>query len=527
MYLNSIYLKISHDSQSYELLETGSSSKEPILDGLSYLVLMNAIDSNSSITLTSQVFAITVMTTIGSHIVVRLSPEEDIGFGREFTVQQTLDLLSIANQAFAKCSSIEELCYQAVFLAKRKLCVDRASVLLVAPQENKLQGTWSTNEQGELCDDRDLRLDANDIVWLEAAIAKQSEVLILEDTDLYQRNIPVGKGWKAIVTIWKGDVPAGWFICDNLIKSASLGRNDRILISLFGLVLSQWFVTIETEGQLNQLNETLERQVQAKTIELQNTVDRLARIREDLVSNEKAKALSNFTAGIAHEINNPLGFIRSNLSFIGKVSSQVISAIDNHVAEELSGSREMLEEIDEVIDESVEGLDRVSAIISMLQPLNNLPSEVSQEFDALQSIEFYIMGLEMTQDCIKVIKPEHPVIVNLPLQAFTLALDNVVSNALDAVAEVEQPEISIRLIIDERHFSVQVQDNGYGISASNIGSIFDPFFTTKAVGKGMGLGLSVSDNLLKMVNGKIIAKSVEGKGTTMTIEFQRGVVIND
>jgi len=283
----------------------------------------------------------------------------------------------------------------------------------------------------------------------------------------------------------------------------------------------------KSETDLLQLNETLEHQVEGTAEELQLTIDRLQRTQKDLVNTEKAKSLSHFTAGIAHEINNPIGFIRGNLSFIGKVTSEVLDALSSLSDDRFKKPKLMLSEVDSVIDESVEGLDRVSNIISMLQPLNKLSDESAQEFDVIESIEFFIMGLEEGADIVSLIKPNKKIQVNLPLQVFTLALENVVSNALDAVSDVEDGFVRIEIFINDTDFGVKVTDNGIGIAPDQISIIFNPFYTTKPVGKGVGLGLSLSENLLKMINADIKVESNLGSGTEVYIHFPKGAMCGE
>jgi signal transduction histidine kinase len=188
---------------------------------------------------------------------------------------------------------------------------------------------------------------------------------------------------------------------------------------------------------------------------------------------------------------------------------------------------EMLQEVDSVIDESVEGLNRVSDIVSLLQPLNKLADEESQVFDVKSSIEFYTMSLEEGAECIKLILPASPLSVFLPLQVFTLALDNIVRNAIYAVKDKGDAKINIYFFKDENYFGVSVLDNGIGILEEDLPNIFNPFFTTKPVGEGMGLGLALSENLLKMVKGGISVRSVAGKSCEFSMIFPREVVVEN
>jgi signal transduction histidine kinase len=319
----------------------------------------------------------------------------------------------------------------------------------------------------------------------------------------------------------------GWLCCDNLISGGTLTYSLKSKITHFGTMLGQWLIRSKNERELKRLNQNLEEEVLQKTEDLQNSLDALVQTQSQLIHTERTKALSTFTAGVAHEINNPIGFIRSNLSYIGKVSSKVLDQMNKLDIPVLEKAESMLGDIDQVLDESVEGLDRVKNIISMLQPLNKLADEKPQHFDILQAVEFAVMGLDIPEDTIQV-RSELPDAqqVRLPLQIFTLAIEHILENSRDAIKRVSKPSIDVCLTTSKTHLIISCTDNGYGISSANIGSIFLPFFTTKAPGEGLGLGLSLSQNLIQLANGNITAKSVEGKYTTLTIEFEKGVLDN-
>lgn len=435
-----------------------------------------------------------------------------------------LRVLQKTNQTFESCRNLEDFAYQTVVCARRYLNLDRVSFWLFDPQEQEIRGGWGTDQDGNLREEKDIIFKADQVSWYADAVAEKSGLTVYEDADLFDYFDVVGKGTQVICTIRYSDQLVGWLVCDNLLHGCYYSESDRILISLYGQIIGQWFARFEAENRWKELKETLEHMVEDKTAELKDIIRRLAKMQQNLIDTEKAKTLSNFTAGIAHEINNPIGFIRSNLSFIGKVSSQVLQSLDN--GQSMDKSVELLKEVDEVIDESVQGLDRVSHIISLLQPLNNLSEEEPQVFDIDQSIEFIILSMEQESDCIHVHSSFKPISVELPLQVFTLALENVLTNALESVSERENPSVDVSASVDDEHLVVLVRDNGKGISAANIRSIFDPFFTTKAVGEGVGLGLSLSENLLKMVNGRLEVESQEGKGTSMKIVFPKEVIRN-
>ncbi|TXR54098.1 sensor histidine kinase [Reinekea thalattae] len=443
------------------------------------------------------------------------------------SLSRILKLLNNTNLALERCITLDEIYHETVLCARHYLDLDRVGVLTYDSEQGVVKGCWGTDRHGQVRREYSLVLSSDKTPWFEKSLSLQGEVLVSEEVPLYEDDEIVGRGWNAISTIRYGDEVVGWLVCDNLIHGRGLSQNEQTVMALFSQTVGQRVARYAAEVKLKELNEQLEQKVSDKTAELQKAVQRLEKTQKNLSDTEKARTLASFTAGVAHEINNPIGFIRSNLSFIGKVSSEVLDTIEQLNNDLLAASKFRLQEIDEVIDESVSGLDRVSHIISLLQPLNNLTGEQPQSFDVRESIDFIILSLESNNDCVSVDIPGPPIMASLPMQVFTLALENVLSNAIESVAEVADANIVVKAEVDGNELRVIVIDNGKGISEESLKSIFDPFYTTKAVGEGVGLGLSLSENLLKMVSGHIEVSSKEGLGTRMTLIFPQGVITDE
>jgi signal transduction histidine kinase len=449
--------------------------------------------------------------------------ESDSEHKKTQTLTHALEVLRSISLDLEKCQSLDEIFIHSVQGALDYIGLDRARILLFNDVQNRICGTWGTDSHGAIQDEHSVCMGTEDVPWYAESLTAVGNVVLQDNMRLDKEEGEAIVGWTIVATIRYGDEIVGWLVCDNLIHGRQITPNERTLILLYSQTIGQWIARFKAEQKLKELNESLEHKVEQKTAELQDIIHRLATTREDLVNTEKARTLANFTAGIAHEINNPIGFIRSNLSFIGKVSSQILESVSQSDQNGIGDAIEHLKEVDEVIDESVQGLDRVTHIISLLQPLNNLSGEEYQAFDLMQAIDFIILSLEKNADCIAVIQPEQPIMAELPMQVFTLALENILNNALEAVVGEDRPEIFVQASENIAQILVEVIDNGSGISASDLNSIFDPFFTTKAVGDGVGLGLSLSENLVKMVNGSIKVKSTEGKGTHMVLIFPKGI----
>ena len=523
--MKNLYLKVDHHNRQVTQLLNADSDPEEVICMTDYnhiLEKKRIWDDQRNFQIENQNFTLELLPIDKQADLYVLSLAESALSDEA----KTLEAFTLAGKVFDHCESENELCFHTVKFAKDILSIDRAGLLLYSPDQERIVGTWGTDVDGNIVNESDLSLPLNDNPWMKEALLKKGVLIIKENVDLLDYGKSVGKGWNAIVSIYYGNEPLGWFCCDNLVHHRPIDPWLRLQIGHFATLVGQWLIRRKNEDKLRLLNQSLERQIKEKTAELQNTIQALTHTQADLINTERSKALASFTAGIAHEINNPIGFIRSNLSFIGKVSSRILAALSQEDSVQKRQSLDMLNEIDAVIDESVEGLDRVSNIISMLQPLNKLADEVPQAFNLQNAIEFAVMGIDNEHVQIRFNNPMKDLEVMLPLQIFTLAIENVLENSLSAVKSTESAAIEVNIECTDTALIVSVQDNGHGIKPEDIDQIFTPFFTTKAPGDGLGLGLSLSNNLIQLAGGRMKATSVFGQGTLMTISFDNGVIVH-
>jgi signal transduction histidine kinase len=436
--------------------------------------------------------------------------------------KKDLTIMHKANVVFGQCNTLHELAKQAILLALNDLKIDRAGLLLLCDNGQKICGSWGTDQEGKLTDESDFISDLPQEPWVQKALNNHGYIKIWRDVPLKNYGKIIGTGWNAMVSIWNGDQVIGWLACDNLLGGADMSPELETLLQVFGSSIGQWYVLKGAEIRLQHINENLEKVVAEKTQTLQLTIDQLLSAKDKLISAERTKALAQFTAGIAHEINNPISYISSNLKFIDKASAKALTLLEeigNTPAKVLA----MLQEIEEVISESDDGLSRITDIIRMLQPLNKLASEQPQTFNLNDTLQFLLSGCSNSQSNFEVIYPDTDIVLNLPQQAFSLSLEQIIENAMDAVSEVEGGTIHIYTFQDEHTFSLNVADNGLGIPDDIVDQIFNPFFTTKPVGSGTGLGLSLAANLIKVAEGDIKLVSGHQTGTIVSLIFPIGV----
>jgi PAS domain S-box-containing protein len=246
--------------------------------------------------------------------------------------------------------------------------------------------------------------------------------------------------------------------------------------------------------------------------------------REKLVQSDKLAAIGTLAAGVAHEINNPMGFITSNLNTMKRYLQQVSARLTSGPASADSDAKhqEMLKDFDDAINESIEGAGRVRKIVADLKSFSRLDKADVTTADLNEGLEstLNIVWNELKYHC-KVEREfgDIPRVNCRPSQLNQVFL-NMLVNAGHAI-EHDHGLIRIRTWADETSLYVSISDNGKGIRTEDLPRIFEPFFTTKDVGKGTGLGLSLAFDIIKTHGGLIDVWSEVGEGTEFVITLPR------
>lgn len=272
----------------------------------------------------------------------------------------------------------------------------------------------------------------------------------------------------------------------------------------------------------------------------------LEKTQVQLIQSEKMATLGQLAAGVAHEINNPIGFIKSNLCSLSEYIEIFLSQFKKYKnllsflhdpkqiktliaqiqdEEEKENLPFILNDISQLLEESIEGSERVSQIVSNLKSFSRIDESETKEFDLNEGIQSTLRLLhnEIKYKC-KVETKLNPLPKILCASGqLNQVFMNLIVNAIQACDE--KGEIYIQSSHLRDHVEIKVSDNGVGIPKHALPNIFDPFFTTKPVGEGTGLGLSLSYGIIQEHNGEIKVKSQEGKGTEFTVRIPivRGV----
>jgi len=294
---------------------------------------------------------------------------------------------------------------------------------------------------------------------------------------------------------------------------------------------------VDLEGDV-QRRKQIELELTSRNAELVELNERLSQAQQQLVQSEKLASVGQLAAGVAHEINNPIGYVQSNLGSLEKYLSDlfgILQAYEQLEAElgnahpavasmanvKQSFDLEFLkEDLPNLLKESREGVDRVRKIVLDLKDFSRIDSaqqlEQADLHEGLDStLNIVANELKYRADVVKQYGPL-PEIECLPSQLNQVFM-NLLVNAAQAIDEGRRGTITVSTGIHAEEVWVAVTDTGAGISPEHLSRIFDPFFTTKPVGKGTGLGLSVSYSIVKKHGGRIEVESELGKGTTFKV----------
>ena len=230
-----------------------------------------------------------------------------------------------------------------------------------------------------------------------------------------------------------------------------------------------------------------------------------------LVHSEKLASLGRMSAGMIHEINNPLNFATTNLFTLRKKGKYL-------APEQQADYAEVLKDIEE-------GVNRVKTIVSDLRMFTHPDTELRDNVAAAEVVAAALRFLN--NECKDQVQFEQDLAANLTIWAnknkLIHVLTNLLQNSLDALKTKtftdEKPAIRIAGRLENGVSILSVRDNGPGIAADLIDKIYDPFFTTKDVGEGMGLGLSICHRIVRDAKGKISVKTEPGKFCEFMLEF--------
>lgn len=270
----------------------------------------------------------------------------------------------------------------------------------------------------------------------------------------------------------------------------------------------------ESEQRYRTLSAELEERVRRQVAAIEHAQRRLYQA-------EKLAAMGNLAAGMAHEINNPIGFMRSNLS-TAKGYVKMLATSVSDAAPQLAASPRFahtIEDFDALIDESLGGADRVARIVAALKAYTTIdaaPRVPSNPNDAVRGAVRMLGALPPEIYLDLALQPVPA--LRCDIDSLARALHALLLNAKTAM-KGRAGTIRVASRRDGDWVEIAVSDQGVGIAPDRLSRVFDPFYTTQDVGGGMGLGLTVASDVVRAHDGHIEAESVEGEGATFRIRL--------
>jgi C4-dicarboxylate-specific signal transduction histidine kinase len=305
----------------------------------------------------------------------------------------------------------------------------------------------------------------------------------------------------------------------------------------------------ETVGQLDKEQVALKTEVESRKeseLALSKSLTQLKQAQVKLVSSEKMASLGMLAAGIAHEINNPISFVLSNVNVLSEYNeafhtlikdyksySEAVLLVDDKAKDILGRIKkyEKEEDIEFIIADSLsllksteDGISRVVDIVKNMKTFSHPDAESVHDVDVHEVLDSTLLLLKNAiRSNVRIVKELNAEVSAIQCNRNQLSqiFLNIIMNAVQALADKADGIIHIRTESDEQSVLIHIIDNGSGIAEDQIKLIFDPFYTTKEVGEGTGMGLAISHGIIEKLKGKISVSSVLGKGTKFTIQFPK------
>ncbi len=267
---------------------------------------------------------------------------------------------------------------------------------------------------------------------------------------------------------------------------------------------------------------------------IQNDNNEKMKLNQQVAQNEKLASLGVLTAGIAHEINNPINFILATVDPLQSDFDSIVNLLNHYL--QIKSSKEfderkndveniknethvdeVTEEVKKIIRNIKEGAERTASIVVDLKTFTRFDEDAMKKSDIQAGLNSTItLLMHKYGKRIKVIKEYNPIpLVDCFPGKINQVFMNILANACDAMSDKGEIYVSTKQVDDK--VEIHIRDTGHGISPENLSKIFEPFYTTKDVGKGTGLGLSISYGIINEHHGKIEVKSEVGKGTEFII----------
>ncbi len=336
--------------------------------------------------------------------------------------------------------------------------------------------------------------------------------------------------------IFEGYLTIGNFSDVSYTLISKVFRSDQQLLVFAEPNVPELFHDNTKMSEMNQQINNLQRQLMKEKRALETTLTKLQETQQMLIHSEKMNAMGKLVAGVAHELNNPIAFVYSNLHSLSSYFEDLFLAftrIENAIQQtgndglktEVQRIRQdadfdyLEKDMNDILSESKTGINRLKSLVEDLRRFSRLDEADSKTIDLIENIRstVSIVNAQIAQKNIRFAftGPEKLEVDCYPGQ-LNQAILNILINAIQAVPD--QGEVRLSVQSTGSHLQITIEDNGPGIPAAIQSRIFEPFFTTKDVGSGTGLGLSITYTIIHTLHkGSITVQSDPGNGTSFCI----------
>ena len=335
-----------------------------------------------------------------------------------------------------------------------------------------------------------------------------------------------------------------------IVRETSLDQAARIVTAQLQYPITEDFILVDADGHyhglgtLMDLLRAMEGRINQRNQALQQALRQLKQSQGHLVQAEKMASLGQMVAGVAHELNTPLGYIKNNVQLLADLVQPILDlagqqsalmqllndpqADEQALASAFAATQEaaeaacpdqLREDLATLLDDTHFGLGQIGELVTSLKDFARLDRAMSEAVDLNECVQnALVIARSAIKDKAEVITrlDDLPVITCTPSKINQVLL-NLLTNAAQAM---DRPgRILLRTWADQQQVFISVQDNGRGMPPEVQEKIFDPFFTTKGIGQGTGLGLSISYQIIRDHGGRIRVRSEPGRGTRFLVSL--------
>jgi signal transduction histidine kinase len=415
------------------------------------------------------------------------------------------------SEAMVSMLSLQEIVERILLAVTDTMGVERAMVLLLQEGDQRFavaaeRGDWDEDSH-ELVLTPDHPLCR--FLWMRREELARSDFDDEQDPEVREacRDVFDTLAVELLVPVLYGVDLLGLIAVGRKLTGERLGPDDRQLLRTLANQSSIAIENAKAFDEIAQLNETLEARVERRTEELQRT-------QAQLVQSEKMRSLGQLVAGVAHELNNPIGFVHANLQLL----QGYVARLDSEDPKVREHAREAIAKL---LSRSREGTTRVRQIVQDLRAFSRMDHAELQEVDLNEEIDRTLALAEQRfKDQITVERDYERL---PPVRCYAGQLNqvfmNLVINACDAMGS--RGTLRVRTRATGEGVRLEFNDDGPGLGPELRDRIFEPFFTTKPVGQGTGLGLSLSHGIIERHGGRMWVESERGQGASFVIELPR------